>query len=103
MEDMELVAFQMISQVGSARSSFMEALQLARAGKNEEAAEKISEAQSSLTEGHRVHADLIRKEASGEKVPITLLVLHAEDLMISTETLGELAKEMIFMYREFRK
>ncbi|MFY4774451.1 PTS lactose/cellobiose transporter subunit IIA [Metabacillus sp. RGM 3146] len=103
MEDMELVAFQMISQVGSARSSFMEALQFAREGNNEAANEKITEAQSFLTDGHRVHAELIRKEASGEKVEISLLVLHAEDLMISTETLGELAKEMIFMYQEFRK
>ncbi|MCD7035061.1 PTS lactose/cellobiose transporter subunit IIA [Metabacillus sp. GX 13764] len=103
MEEMELIAFQMISQAGSARSSFMEALMHARAGQFDGAKEKLAEAAEQLSEAHKVHAGLIQQEAAGNKTVITLLILHAEDLLMTTETMGELAKEFVYMYREFRK
>ncbi|MBD1380567.1 PTS lactose/cellobiose transporter subunit IIA [Metabacillus arenae] len=102
-EKMELICFQIISQAGAARSSFMEALKLGRESKFEEAGLKVKEAALLLSEGHKVHSQLIQKEAAGEKVPVSLLTLHAEDLMMTTETMGELVKEMVFMYEEFRK
>ncbi|WP_338324929.1 PTS lactose/cellobiose transporter subunit IIA [Metabacillus mangrovi] len=103
MQDLELIPFQIISEVGAARSSFMEALMHGRKGEYAEAKEKVLEAQAYLSAGHKVHAGLVQKEAAGEEVKVTLLMVHAEDLMITTETMGEMVKEMIHMYKEFRR
>lgn len=103
MVEMEQIAFQLISEVGSARSHLMEALQAARRSEYELAQNHVESAEQQLMNGHKIHAQLIQKEASGEGVPVTLLLLHAEDLMLTTETMRELVKEMLYMYEEFRR
>ena len=45
----------------------------------------------------------IQQEASGDKVEFSLIIMHAEDQMMSAETIKVLAEEMIQMYKEFRK
>jgi cellobiose PTS system EIIA component len=100
MEQTELIAFQLISQAGSARSHFLEALQLARDGDLESACEKIKIGEEELSDGHKIHAELIQKEAAGNKIEVSLLMIHAEDIMITTETLREIVKELLHMYKK---
>ena len=64
MEGMELIAFEIISNVGTAKSLAVEALRDAREGKYEEAEEKLAEASKYFVNGHHAHASLIQKEAS---------------------------------------
>ena len=47
-----------------------------------------------------MQADLIQKEASGEKTEFSLLFMHAEDQMASTEIVQLLAQELIELYRD---
>ncbi|EDN8379311.1 PTS lactose/cellobiose transporter subunit IIA [Listeria monocytogenes] len=101
MNEMETVIFGMISQVGSARSSYLEGLRAAREGNFEEEAEaKLKEGGETLANGHHEHHKLIQKEASGEKVEIQLLLIHAEDLLITTETLREVVTEFVHVYKK---
>ncbi|MDQ7863456.1 PTS lactose/cellobiose transporter subunit IIA [Peribacillus frigoritolerans] len=53
-----------------------------------------------MVEGHHAHSGLIQQEASGQKVEFSLLLMHAEDQMMSAETINDLVAEMIRMYRE---
>ncbi|MEY9867383.1 PTS system cellobiose-specific IIA component [Peribacillus sp. B2I2] len=103
MEGMEAVAFQIISNVGTAKSLIMEALYEAREGRYESAEKKLKESRTHMLEGHHAHAGLIQQEASGQKVEISLLLMHAEDQMMSAETISDLVAEMIRMYREMRQ
>ncbi|MBA4492999.1 PTS lactose/cellobiose transporter subunit IIA [Paenactinomyces guangxiensis] len=100
MEGMELVAFNIISNVGTAKSMIMEALYASREGKFEEAEVILKESRNYLSLGHKAHAELIQKEASGEHLPFSLLIMHAEDQMMSVETIADLVAEMINMYKE---
>lgn len=100
---LEMISFQIISNVGSAKSFVMEALQSAKSGNFEEAEEKLKEADHYFVEGHKVHASLIQKEASGEAVPFSLLFMHAEDQLMSTETIATLVREMIEMYKRMEE
>ncbi|MGG0716088.1 PTS lactose/cellobiose transporter subunit IIA [Robertmurraya massiliosenegalensis] len=102
-ESLEMIAFQMISNVGSAKSIVMEALYAAKEGDFELAEEKIAESQKYFVEGHKIHATLIQREAAGNKVEFSLLFMHAEDQLMSAETITELVKEMIEMYKRFGK
>ncbi|WP_066096996.1 PTS lactose/cellobiose transporter subunit IIA [Neobacillus novalis] len=96
-----MIAFQIISNVGSAKSLVMEALYAAKEGDFALAEEKLAESKKYFVEGHKVHASLIQKEAAGDKVGFSLLFMHAEDQLMSTETISELVKEMIEMYKRF--
>ncbi|WP_301185389.1 PTS lactose/cellobiose transporter subunit IIA [Faecalibaculum rodentium] len=92
MDNLELICFQMISNAGMAKSTFVEAMQEAEAGNFDAAQTKIEEGKNFLVTGHGVHAGLIQKEAAGEKTDLTLLLMHAEDQLLSCETLEIMAE-----------
>ncbi len=101
MEQNELVVFQIISAVGSARSSYIEAIQEAKMGNFEQARQLMNEGSETYIEGHRAHAGLISKEAAGEKVEVSLLLAHAEDQLMSAEGFKIIAEELISVYETF--
>ncbi len=103
MEPMELVAFEIISNVGMAKSLAIEAIREGRSGNYEEAENKIKEAREFLVQGHHAHAGLIQKEAAGEKLQFSLMIMHAEDQLMSAETIKDIAIEMIEMHKDLKK
>ncbi|MBL0846326.1 PTS lactose/cellobiose transporter subunit IIA [Mammaliicoccus fleurettii] len=103
MEKYEQNAFQIITNVGMAKSSYMQAINEAKSEKFKESEDLISEGNQFLIDGHKVHKDLIQAEASGETVPMTLLLMHAEDQLISTEIIKEMAKELIYVHQNYVK
>lgn len=102
MEGLELIAFEIISNVGMAKSLAIEALRVVRSGNYAEGEERLSEAAKYLIEGHHAHTSLIQKEAAGEKTEFSLMLMHAEDQMMSAEVIKSLAEEMIEMYKELK-
>ena len=100
MEQNELLCFQIIANVGSARSTFIEAIQAAKAGQIQQARTMIEEGTKTFTEGHHSHMTLIQKEASGEKTEVNLLLIHTEDLLMSAENFRILAIEFIDLYEK---
>ena len=95
MEGIELTCFKIIAAVGSARSCYIEAMRLARDGKIEEAKAKIAEGENEFVEAHKAHGELITEEANGNKTEVCLLLLHAEDQLMSAETIKIIAEENI--------
>lgn len=98
MDGLELVCFQIISAVGMAKSSYIEAIQEAKKGNFEKARVCIQEGETSFIQGHNAHGELIQQEAGGKEVNPNLLLLHAEDQLISAETIKILANELIENY-----
>jgi len=99
MEGMELISFQIIAAVGTAKSMYIEAIQAAKKGDFDEADQLIKEGAEVFLDGHKAHASLIQKEASGEKVDFSLLLMHAEDQLMNAETTKLMAVEIIELYR----
>lgn len=102
MEGLELIAFQVISAVGTARSMYIEAIQEAKLGNFEVAKNMINEGLEVFQQGHHAHAELIQKEANGEIDRIGLLIMHAEDQLMSAETLKIVAEEFIELYQKLK-
>lgn len=100
MEGLELISFQIISAVGSARSNYIEAISCARNGEYDRAEELIKEGEELFVTGHKAHAELIQQEANGNKTEVQLLLIHAEDQLMSAEAFGILAKEFIEVYKK---
>lgn len=103
MNGVELVCFKMISALGAARSAFMEAIAQAKQGHFEEARALIAEGESQRIKGHEVHFELLQQDSSDEKVPFSLLLLHAEDQLMSAELLKITAEEVLGVYERLEQ
>ena len=104
MEGLELVAFNIISSVGTARSSYIEAIQKAKEGDFEAAEALIKEGDEVFVEGHNAHAGLLQQEAEGGPgSTLSLLILHAEDQLMSAEAFKTIAQEFIEVYKKFKE
>ncbi len=102
MEGLELICFEMIAANGSARSYFMEAIYAAKSGEFDESTRLMEEGEKMLAEGHHAHGDLLTQEASGDKVKVDLLLVHAEDQMMSAEMFKIMATEFIEIYSRLK-
>lgn len=89
MNNLELSSFKIISSVGMAKSSYIEAMNAAEKGNFDLADEKF------FSEGHEAHSGLIQQESSGDDIKLSLLLMHAEDQLMSAETIKIMAKEVI--------
>ena len=99
MEGMELICFQIIAASGGAKSAFMSAIDAAKDGDFDMAAELMAEGDDYMNQGHEPHAKLIQAEAAGESAPVSLLLIHAEDQMMGAEQFKALANQMITLYK----
>lgn len=99
MEELELKSFEIISNVGSARSSYIEAIKYAKKYEFEKAEDSMSKGLEAFHAGHRAHSELIGKEANGEHLPFSLILVHAEDQLMSAEAFKIIADEFIDLYK----
>lgn len=103
MEGMEQTIFTIISNVGMAKSKYVEALNTSKTGDFEKAGQLIKEGDRFLIDGHKIHSKMVQKEASGEGQALSLLLVHAEDQFMSAETVKLLVKELIEVYKKIGK
>lgn len=94
MENLDIISCQIIASSGTAKSCYMEALEAAKSGDYDQAQDLIKEADDTLLAGHRLHATLI-SESAANPFEIPLLLMHAEDQMMSCETIKLMALELI--------
>ncbi len=99
-EKMQEIAFQMIAQVGTAKSMYIEAMNMSKDGKFDEAQKMFEEADEIYSGAHKLHFELVQKESQGEDLPFSILFMHAEDQMLNTETVKIFANELIEMRKE---
>lgn len=92
--------FQIISASGDSRGAAFEALRNARKGNFEEADNKMKEAKSKSIVAHDIQTELITKEINGNPSEINLLMIHAQDHLMSSLLARDLIEEMIEMLRE---
>ena len=69
----------------------------------DEAEEKLEEASKYLCKWSSCTCIINTKEAAGDKVDFSLIIMHAEDQMMSAETIKLLVEEMIEMYKDLKK
>ena len=89
-EKFELACFQIITYVGTARTHFINAIHCAKEGKYDEAAELIKQGDEAFSLGHNAHAEI----SNGY-----MLLMHAEDQLMSAESFRILADEFIALYK----
>ena len=102
-EELSRVSFEIIAAVGTARSSYIQAIQEAKAGNFERAHELMDEGSAQFLDGHNAHTALVQQEAAGEQTNMCLMLAHAEDQLMSAEAFGILAGEFIDVYERIAR
>ena len=97
-QEFETACFGIITYVGTARSCFINAVQFAKKGDFEGAEEQIRQGDEAYTQGHHIHADLLTLDANGKLEESGLILMHAEDQLMSAEGFKIIAEEMIAAY-----
>ena len=93
--DLEEMSLEIITNVGTARSMYVEAVEAAKAGNFEEAHNLVAEGEKIFVNGHHAHADLVNAKIGVEELQYMFLVMHAEDQLMSAETLKIVCDELI--------
>ncbi|HHT7815117.1 TPA: PTS cellobiose transporter subunit IIA [Streptococcus suis] len=99
-EELQVAAFGIILHSGTARSDIHEAFGFMRQGDFTQAVEKLESANSELVEAHHAQTELLQKYASGVEVKIEIIMVHAQDHLMTTMTLLEVAKEMLELHKK---
>ena len=88
-------AMEIIAKAGAARSCAFAAIHRAKAFDFGGAAEQLDEAERYATEAHKVHTELLVREAGGQQTDGGLLVAHAQDHFMMATLAQELAEEIV--------
>ncbi|GLC89558.1 PTS lactose/cellobiose transporter subunit IIA [Lysinibacillus piscis] len=91
--------FQIILHGGNGKSFAMEAIFLAKQGDVAGAEEKLQEAEAALLEAHHVQTALIQEEIQGNENTVSLLMVHAQDHLMTAMTVKDLAREFVDLYK----
>jgi cellobiose PTS system EIIA component len=99
-EELYNLSFQLILHSGNARSLAMEAIFIAKEKNFSTALEKLAEADSEIIHAHRFQTQLIQAEASGDQFEIPIILIHAQDHLMTALTLKDLAREIVELRQE---
>lgn len=102
-EDLEMMCFQIITYVGTARSCYINAIQSAKSGDYKEAQRLIDEGEKAFSQGHESHGALIAMDARGELSGGGMILMHAEDQLMSAEGFRIIAAEFIDLYKKLEQ
>lgn len=97
MEGLELSIFNIISNGGNAKGLVYEAMEAAEKGDFEQADRLMNEADEFLKVAHQTQTELLQGEANGDKHDISLLMVHAQDHLMTSIEVRNLADVVIRM------
>lgn len=100
MEELETIIFDIIIHGGNARALAYEALEKAREADYEEVERLLEECRQEMTLAHNTQTKLVQDEVKGENVKISLLLIHAQDQLMTSMTEQTLIQQMIEMQKE---
>ena len=92
-------AMQLMLNAGDAKKAAHEAIEVAHDGDLATAKQKLAQAKETLNTAHNTQTKMLTSEAQGKKVELTLLIVHAQDHLMTAMTYVDLAGEIIRLYQ----
>ena len=97
---MEEIILNIIMHSGEARNYSMEAITLAKTGNFDKAKELLIKADEQLGYAQNSQTTLIQGEAVNDKIEFSLLLVHAQDHLMTTMTFKDLAVKIIEIHEK---
>lgn len=99
----EEIAMTIVGNAGEARSLAFEALKEAKEGNYEKAKKYLEQSKERSLAAHEIQTELICNEADGNGIEMNLLMVHAQDHLMTSILARELIEEMITLYKKLDK
>ncbi|MCH4170358.1 MAG: PTS lactose/cellobiose transporter subunit IIA [Lactobacillus sp.] len=97
--EIESIAFDVISNAGAAKTILMKIISDSEAGDFADIDNQLKEANKLLKEAAQAHFKVITAEAQQKGPGFSLLLVHAEDQLMATESIRDLAQNFIKINR----
>lgn len=94
-EEIQIIAFQMISYAGEAVAAYVEALKLYQAGDIEACLLSYKKGDENLNLCHKKQMEVIIEETNNNNIPYSLVMTHAQDHYTTAYNLQLLCKIFI--------
>ncbi|ABR36748.1 MULTISPECIES: PTS lactose/cellobiose transporter subunit IIA [Clostridium] len=95
MDQLEMAIMNIIINAGDCKNHAYMALSLVNEGKYEEAENEMQLANDALGKAHDAQTEMLQKEASGEKVELSVLFVHAQDHLMTSISEKNLIEQII--------
>ena len=102
-KDLEDAAFRIIASAGEARGKAFDALDAYEKGELDKIDECLKMSGDLIVEANKALFKLIHKEARGEKIEFSLLLVHACDILMASIIEKELIKRVIKLVKVANK
>ena len=102
MTETEQIIVGLISSAGQSKSLAFEALKKVKTGEYNEARKRLAQAKEADLQAHTVQTKLIQAEmsGSGNKPEVGLLMVHAQDHLMTTLLLKDIISTLIDVYKK---
>lgn len=99
-EDIQLIAFNIILHSGNAKTKIHAAFKVMRESDFDNANVLLEEANQEILEAHQSQTELLHSYANGTKINMEIIMVHAQDHLMTTMIMRELAIEMCYLYQK---
>ncbi|CUH94995.1 hypothetical protein P22_1064 [Propionispora sp. 2/2-37] len=99
-EELQMITVEIVAYAGDARSKYMEALEAASRGEYGKVESLIQEGNDLITQAHNTQTAMLQKEAAGEKLDMSFLMVHAQDHLMTVMLLRDLVKSLVNLYKK---
>ncbi|HHQ4483357.1 PTS N,N'-diacetylchitobiose transporter subunit IIA [Aeromonas veronii] len=100
--DLEEVVMGLIINSGQARSLAYTALKKAKEGDLAAAHQLMAQSREALNAAHLVQTQLIEDDQGEGKIPVTLVLVHAQDHLMTSMLARELISELIELHEKLQ-
>lgn len=101
-ENLEETVMELIINAGESRSCAMQALYAAKAEKWDEVEGLLEASTAAAKRAHVVQTQLIGADEGSGKVPVNLIMVHAQDHIMTSMLARELVEELIEVHRKMQ-
>lgn len=99
-EEIQVAAFEIILNSGNARTTIHKSFAAMRKSDFSHADQLLTEANEENLQAHKSQTALLKDYAGGKKIEMEIIMVHAQDHLMTTMTLLEVAQEMKYLYEQ---
>lgn len=102
-EQISMTGFAIVAYAGDARTFLMQAMDKASAGDITGARALVKKAEGSINLAHNEQTKLLSKEAGGNDMDVTFIMVHGQGTLMTTMLLKDEMKTIIDLYERVNK
>lgn len=102
-KEISMTGFAIVAYAGDAKTDLIAALEAAKKGEFVHAQKLVASADQAIAAAHNEQTKLLSKEAGGEDMDVTFIMVHGQDTLMTTMLLKDEATYFINEYQRIDK